>query len=254
MHGRRYRFRSADNVVEELKYIKARFPYVKEVGFEDDTFTADRDRCRQISEQIIEQKLNIRWYADTRVDLDFETMKIMKEAGCRLLIAGFESGNQEILNNIKKGIKLEQSLEFMQNTRKLNILVHGCFVLGNPGETEKTMQETLEFALKLNPDTAQFFPMMVYPGTESYNLAKKNNEIKETNFNNWLNEGMHKSVVDSNTLKSVTVTNFCNEARRRFYLRPKYILNKMLQSLLNPYELRRNIKAFKTFSTHLFKH
>jgi len=253
MHGRRYRFRSVENVMEELKFIKSRLPMVKEIGFEDDTFTADKNRCIKICERIISEELNINWYADARADLDFETMELMKKAGCRLLIAGFESGNQKILNNIKKGITLSQSIEFMRNARKLNMLVHGCFVLGNPGETEETMQETIDFAIKLNPDTAQFFPMIIYPGTESYGIAEKNNQIKVNKFDDWLKDGLHRSVVDSDNLKSDAVDAYCRLARRKFYLRKNYIFYKIFQSVKNPEELKRNFKAFKTFSRHILR-
>lgn len=158
-YGRRYRLRSAENVVKEFEYIVKNFPDVKEIGIEDDTFTADLPRARKICKLLIKKGINkkVNWWANTRVNLDLKTMKLMKKAGCRLIIAGYESGVQELLNNMHKGITIEQSMKYAENSKKAGLLVHGCFMVGFPGETKETMRQTIEFAKKLKPDTAQFF-------------------------------------------------------------------------------------------------
>jgi radical SAM superfamily enzyme YgiQ (UPF0313 family) len=179
-------------------------------------------------------------------------MRLMKEAGCRLLIAGFESADQAILDRIDKGTQSEQAGQFMADARRAGLLVHGCFVLGNPGETYASMQATLEFAKKLDPDTVQFFPMIVYPGTSMYRWASENHYLRSENYNEWLMaEGLHNSVVDIPGLEGREVVQFCNYARREFYLRRNYIFRKLIQSFTSGHEAKRNIKAFRRFARHL---
>ncbi len=252
-HSRKYRFRSPANIADEFEYIKKELPEVKEIGIEDDTFTVDRLRVRDICSLLIKRDLRIPWYAATRADLDYETMRVMKEAGCRLLIAGFESGSQDILDNIHKGIKLEDMIRFSIDAKRAGIMVHGCFMIGNPGENSKSLSETLEFAKRLNCDTAQFFPLILYPGTEAYMWAKENGYLKSENFSDWLTEdGLHNTVLATESLSAKDLVDFCDYARRRFYMRPGYLLRKSFKCLTSTDELVRTYKAFKTFYKHLF--
>jgi radical SAM superfamily enzyme YgiQ (UPF0313 family) len=255
-YGRKYRLRSPENVVAEFEYIIENFPGVKEIGIEDDTFSADLDRAKKICSLLIERGINkkIRWWANTRVNLDLDTMKLMKAAGCRLVIPGYESGVQQILNNIHKGTTIEQSVEFAKNAKKAGLLVHGCFMLGLPGETEETIRKTIDFAKKLNPDTAQFFPLIVYPGTEAYEWAKRNNYLTTNDFSKWLTEeGLHNTVIQLPGLSPEDLVRYCDQARREFYFRPSYILYKIKQSLLHPTEAWRNIRSFKNLIKHLLR-
>jgi len=255
-YGRQYRLRSPENVLAEFEYIIKNFPEVKEIGIEDDTFSADPERAKKICKLLIENGINkkIKWWANTRVNLDFETMKLMKEAGCRLIIPGYESGVQQILDNIHKGITIEQSLDFAKNAKKAGLLVHGCFMLGLPGETKKTIRQTIDFAKKLNPDTAQFFPLIVYPGTEAYEWAKRNNFLTTEDFSKWLTkEGLHNTVIKLSNITSEELVKYCDQARREFYLRPSYILYKIKQSLFHPSEAWRNIRSFKSLFRHLMR-
>jgi len=256
LYGRKYRLRSAENVVEEFEYIIGNFPEVKEIGIEDDTFTADPERVRKICELLIEKGINkkIRWWANVRVNLDLRTMSLMKKAGCRLVIPGYESGVQEILNNSHKGITIEQSIEFANNTKKIGLLVHGCFIFGLPGETKGTIKKTIEFAKKLNPDTAQFFPLIVYPGTEAYEWAKKNGYLITEDYTKWLTpQGMHRTVINLPGLTSKELVEICNHARKEFYLRSGYIFYKIKQSLLHFEEAKRNLKTTRIFFKHIFQ-
>lgn len=254
MYGHMFRHRSPENVVEEFKYIKENFPQVKEIFIEDDTFTVNRTYCRKVCELLIKENLNMTWTANSRADVDFETLRLMKETGCRLLCIGVESGNQRILDNINKKLKLEQVEEFMKNARKAKILVHACFMVGNPGETKDTMKETLDFAKKLKPDTAQFFPLMVYPGTEAFEWAKGHGYLTTTNYSQWLTEsGLHNCIVSTPMVSNQELVAFCDQARRSFYLRPAYILSKISQVIFHPSEAVRIVKAAKTFFRHLFK-
>jgi radical SAM superfamily enzyme YgiQ (UPF0313 family) len=178
----------------------------------------------------------------------------MKKAGCRLLCVGFESADQQILNNIHKGTKIETIRQFMKDTKKAEILVHGCFMLGNQGETKETIMKTIEFAKELNPDTAQFFPIMVYPGTETYDWAKEKGYLLSEDYRRWVNEaGMHNCMVSRPGLSNAELVAMCNLARKEFYMRPKYILSKIMQGITHPSELPRIMKAGKTFFKYLFR-
>jgi len=253
-YGRKYRLRSPENVVSEFEYIVENFPEVKEIGIEDDTFSADLERVRRICRLLVERGLHkkIKWWANTRVNLDFETMKLMKEAGCRLVIPGYESGVQQILDNMHKGITVEQSAEFTRNAKKAGLLIHGCFMLGLPSETKKTIRQTIDFAKKLNPDTAQFFPLMVYPGTEAYEWAEKNKYLATTDFSKWVTEnGLHNTVLKLPELPAEDIIKYCDQARREFYLRPAYIFYKIKQSIMHPSEAFRNVRSFKSLFRHL---
>lgn len=256
IHGHNYRVRSAQNVVDEFEYIVSNFPDVKEVVIEDDTFTIDKQRTQEICRLLIQKEINkkIQWLCNARVTLDFETMKLMKQAGCSLIIPGIESGSQELLNNMKKGTTIKQIEEYVQNAKKAGLLIHACYMVGNKGETRETMEQTLKFAIKLDTDTAQFYTLHPYPGTEAYNWAVQAGYLKNDNFENWIKEdGTHNCVINLDNISSKELVEFCDYARKKYYLRPKYILRKGWQSLTNKDELIRNIKGFKNIAPKLFK-
>lgn len=256
MHGHKYRDRSPENVVNEFEYVAKNFKDIKEIVIEDDTFTADKNRVKKICNLLIEKKLNkrFRWLCNARVNtLDLETMKIMRKAGCRLIIPGIESGNQQILNNIKKGTKLEQFYSYTKNAKKAGLKIHACYMVGNAGETKQTMQETLNLALKLNTDTAQFFPLIPYPGTEAYGWAVKNGYIT-LNYDDYLNsDGTHNTVLNEPGLSAKEMVDFCNYARKKYYLRPRYILHRIASGLTDFEDLKRSLKAFGKLKNYLFK-
>jgi len=252
--GRGFRARSAENVVAEMEYIVENFPQAKAIFFEDDTMTVNKNRCKELSELILKKKIKISWTANARVGLDYETMRIMKEAGCRSFCVGFESGSQKILDNMKKKSKLEEMELFMKNAKKAGVLIHGCFMAGLPGETKETLQETLELSKRLNPDTVQFYPVMVYPGTEAFAWYKEKGLIQTSDFSQWLTqEGLHNTVVSTEELSSADLVKFCDAARRSFYLRPSYLLYKLVQMILHPKEIKRTLKSARVFSKYLIK-
>ncbi len=257
MHGHKYRARSPENVVAEFEYIAENFPDVKEVVIEDDTFTIGKERLSAICNLLIQKKLNkrLRWLCNARVNtLDLEIMKLMKRAGCRLIIPGIESGNQQILDNIKKGTKVEQYLPYVKNAKKAGLLIHACYMVGNQGETKETMQDTLKLALRLNTDTAQFFPLIPYPGTEAYEYNKKMGYLTVGSYEHYCSEdGTHNTVLSLPNLSTQEMVDFCNYARKKFYLRPSYILHRLRVGLTNPDDLKRSIKAFGKLKKYLFK-
>ena len=254
MHGHAFRARTAENVVAEFEYIAKNFPEVKEVVIEDDTFTANKKRVLEVCSLLVERKLNkrLRWLCNARVNLDLETMKAMKKAGCRLIIPGIESGSQEILDNIKKGTKVEQFYSYVANAKKAGLLIHACYMVGNKGETKETMQATLELALKLNTDTAQFFPLIPYPGTEAYDWAYSNGYIELDYEKYCLPDGTHNTVLSLPHLSAQEMVDFCNMARKKYYLRPRYILHRLRVGLTDFSDFKRSLKAFGKLKQYLF--
>ncbi len=254
MFGKAYRKRSAENLYKECEYIKKNFPKVKEILIDDDNFSVNQQNVQDFCKLMIENKLGLKWVVQCRVNLSYDTMVLMKKAGCRLVVVGYESGSQRVLDGMHKGITIEQSRKFNDAAKKAGMRVHGCFMVGNPGETKDTMMETLRFAKSLRMDTAQFFPLIVYPGTEAWTWAKQNNYITAKSYNEWLTpEGMHNCVLSTPELTNKELVEFCNYARKKFYLRPKYIFMKAGECLTNKDDFVRTFKSFKTFAKYLFK-
>lgn len=240
LHERKFRPRSAENVVKEFLYIRDNFPDVKQIGIEDDTFTIDKKRVIKICNLLIKKKITIPWYCNTRATTDFETLEKMYQAGCKLVIVGLESGDQQVLNNMKKGITLEQSNEFVKNCKKIGLRIHACFMAGNPGDTKETLEQNLKLAKKLNCDLTQFFPIIVYPGTEAYEWAKKNKYLNTKKFSNWgTKTGDYRCVVDLPDLTGERLTQICNQQYKSYIFTPKFIFSQ----LKSPESYIRNIRG-----------
>lgn len=255
MHGHRYRLRSAENVVDEFQYIADNFPDVKEVVIEDDTFTIDKRRVATICEMLIEHGLSkkLRWLCNARVNLDYDTMVLMRKAGCHLIIPGIESGSQEILDNIRKGTTLEQVERYMADAKRAKIKVHACYMVGNRGETRETMQQTLDLAMRLKADTAQFYPLLPFPGTEAYRWAKENDYIRGDYSDYVKEDGTINALLELPGLTAEEMVSFCDDARKRYYWRPGYILHRLCVGLTDPEDLKRSIKAFGRIKDFLIK-
>jgi hopanoid biosynthesis associated radical SAM protein HpnJ len=173
--GHRWRLRSTDDIAREVAYAKDAFPYVKEIFFDDDTFNYQKARTIELCKKL--KPLNFTWSCTSRVTTDYDTLKAMKDSGCRLLIVGYESGDQQILKNIKKGATIDMALRFTDNCKKLGLVVHGDFIIGLPGETRESIRKTIDFAKRLDTETIQVSLAHPYPGTEFYDYVKKNNLI-----------------------------------------------------------------------------
>jgi len=167
--GHRYRTRSVANVLEEAALVRELFPQVKELFFDDDTFTDDRGRAVEIARGL--SRLGIRWSCNAKANVPRETLQALADNGLRLLLVGYESGSQEILVNIKKGLRVDRARQFAADCRDLGITVHGTFILGLPGETRETIEETIRFAREVNPHTIQVSVAAPYPGTEMHRQA-----------------------------------------------------------------------------------
>jgi hopanoid biosynthesis associated radical SAM protein HpnJ len=170
--GHRYRTKSVGAVLDEAAMAKDLFPQMKELFFDDDTFTDDRRRAEEIATGL--GQLGLTWSCNAKANVPRETLKVMRDNGLRLLLVGYESGDQRILINIKKGLRVERARQFAADCRDLGITVHGTFILGLPGETKETIQETIAFAREVNPHTIQVSVAAPYPGTELYRQAKEN--------------------------------------------------------------------------------
>jgi radical SAM superfamily enzyme YgiQ (UPF0313 family) len=160
--------------------------------------------------------------------IDAKMLKAMKEAGCDLIVYGVESGSQEILNNMKKGITLGRIREIIKETKRNKIRVHATFMFGAPGETKETIRKTIDFAKELDPDTAQFPICMPYPGTEFFGMAVKNNWLKIKNWYDFYS-ATNKAVVEYDELTKGDLENAVKTAYKEFYLRPNYIIKQVLK-------------------------
>jgi radical SAM superfamily enzyme YgiQ (UPF0313 family) len=255
MHGNRYRFRSPNNVVDEIEYDIKLCPKVLEGGeffFEDDTFTVNKERTIKICEEIIKRNLKITFSVNARIDsFDLDMFRIMKKAGCRELLVGFESADQKILDNVNKNIKVEQMKEFMKFAHTADLEVHGCFVFGLPGETKETIQKTTDFALSLGLTTIQFSAAVSFPGTEYYDVCKKNGWLKSEDWRQWLKEGEQATVINYENLTSREIDQYVDLALKRFYLRPEYLFNFIFKNR-NLSDLYRKLRGGLNFFSYLF--
>ena len=169
--GQRYRTRSASHVAEEMAQAARLFPQVREFFFDDDTFTDDLPRAEAIARLL--GPLGITWSVNAKANVPYETLKVLKDNGLRLLLVGYESGSQAILNNVKKGVRLDTARRFTREAKALGITIHGTFILGLPGETRETIAETIRFAREIDPDTIQVSLAAPYPGTALYDEARR---------------------------------------------------------------------------------
>lgn len=222
--GRKYRVRSVKSVINEFEYIKNELPEVKEIFIEDDSFTIDKKRILKFCDELIERDIQIVWSCQSRAELDYKTMKKMKEAGCRLLDVGYESGSDEILKNIKKGVTVHQLKEFTTDAKKAGLKILADFVIGFPGETEETAKQTINFIKEIKPDILQVAVATPMPGTEFYNYCKDHDFILIDDLRESLDEsGFQKCVISYPSLNSDEITCYVDEALKGYYLNISYI-------------------------------
>ncbi len=255
MHGNRVRLRSPGSVVDEMEYDIELCPQVAQGGeffFEDDTFTLVKSNAMAICEEILTRGLKITFSVNARTDTaDEELFRLMKRAGCRELLVGFESGDSEILSAIQKKETVEDSVRFMELARKTNIDVHGCFVLGLPGETEQSMEKTIQFALNLGLHTVQFSAAVPYPGTTYFDYCRENGLLNTEKWDEWLAEGEQAGVIDYPGLGRDAVREAVDGGLRRFYFRPAYMIKFLLQTRSRT-DLYRKLRGAKNFLSYLW--
>ena len=261
--GHIMRYRSVNNVADEFDFIAKELPEIKSIMLEDDTFIINKKRTLELAEELVKRGNRIPYDSNCRADLiaDDNFYKTLRKSGARLFCVGFESGDVNVIKHIAKNNNpkndsgyIDNAEKFVRQCNKNGIMVHGCFMVGNLNETKESMKKTLDFAIKVMPDTAQFFPIMVYPGTSAYEEAKQKGLLIDEDYSKWLtDDGLHNSRVNLPNVTYKELVEFCDFARRKFYLNIKYLLKKLIQSLKSFDEFQRNLKGFKTLSKYLFK-
>ncbi|MDB5839484.1 MAG: Radical domain protein [Herminiimonas sp.] len=251
--GHRYRTRSPKSVIEEVKWIKENMPEVKEIMFDDDTFTDFKPRAEEIARGL--GKLGVTWSCNAKANVPYSTLKIMKENGLRLLLVGYESGDDQILLNIKKGLRTDIARRFSDDCHKLGIMVHGTFILGLPGETQETIAKTIAFAKEINPHTIQVSLAAPYPGTRLYEQAIQNNWISPDKTINLVNEkGVQLAAISYPHLSKEEIYHGVELFYKSFYFRPRKIweiVSEMLGSWdMTKRRLREGVEFFRFLRAH----
>lgn len=233
--GHAWRVRSADNVAREIKRGLEHFPQMKEFFFDDDTFNIRKDRVLEICAKF--KALKFQWSSTARVHSDYETLKAMADAGARLFIVGFESGDAQILKNIKKGATPEMGRTFAKNCKKVGIKVHGDFIIGLPGETKETIQATIDYAKELDCETIQVALAHAFPGTELHNYLSENNFLTAEALAD--NSGHQLPHIQYPGLNREEMMDGVNRFYDSYYFRPKVAWRIVREALWDGNERKR---------------
>lgn len=244
--GRKFRFRSAQNVVDEVEYLIEKFK-AKEIHIWDDNFTVKKDRVFQIRDEIKRRNIKIKFAFPNglRVDSVNESiLKALKDMGTYSVAFGVESGDQRILDRIKKNIRLEQVERAFKLAKKVKIETWAFFMLGLPGEDEESIKNTINFAKKIDPDVVKFHILKPFPGTEVYNDFLEQGLILDRNFDNY---GIHTPPVHRlPNLSAEDILEWQKQAYQKFYFRPSILLEQMLR-LKSFNRIKLNVLAAKNF-------
>ncbi len=244
LSGHPWRKRSTDDVAREMAKAKEYWPNVREFFFDDDTFNIQKARTIELCTKL--KPLNLTWSCTSRVTTDYETLKAMKEAGCRLLIVGYESGDQQILKNIKKGATVERARQFTKDCHKLGLVIHGDFIMGLPGETHETINNTIRFAKELDVETIQVSVAHAYPGTELFEYAMKNGFMVAGE--KMLDDAGHQLAhIQYPGLPADEILSAVHRFYDEYYFRPKAVFRILRKAAFNGVERRRLYKEAKTF-------
>jgi hopanoid biosynthesis associated radical SAM protein HpnJ len=238
--GHRYRVRSPASVEAEMARAKLLFPEVREFFFDDDTFTDDLPRAEEIARRL--GRLGLTWSCNAKANVPRRTLEILRDNGLRLLLVGYESGSQAILNNVRKGLRLDVAREFTRNARRLGIAIHGTFILGLPGETADTIQETIRYACEIEPDTIQVSLAAPYPGTELYRQAQEQGWLPGAAGDLVSREGVQVTALQYPGLARSEIFDSVEAFYRRFYFRPRKIVAMVGGMLRDPALMRRRLR------------
>ena len=250
--GHKYRTRSVEHVIEEIRWAKAAMPQVKEFFFDDDTFTDDLPRAEAIAREL--GKLGVEWSCNAKANVPRETLKVLRDNGLRLLLVGYESGNQQILHNIKKGMRVEVARRFTQDCHDLGVTIHGTFIMGLPGETKETIQETIRFAREINPHTLQVSIAAPYPGTFLYKQAMENGWLGNTDQELVDDHGVQIAALNYPHLSHTEIFHSVEEFYRRFYVRAPKIASIVGEMLMSREMLTRRLREAVEFFAFLREH
>jgi hopanoid biosynthesis associated radical SAM protein HpnJ len=243
--GHHYRVRSADSVEAEMTLAKQCFPHVREFFFDDDTFTDDLPRAEEIARRL--GRLGLTWSCNAKAIVPRKTLEIMRANGLRLLLVGYESGNQQILNNIKKGVRLDIARRFSRDAKELGITIHGTFILGLPGETPETIRETIRYACEIEPETIQVSLAAPYPGTELYRQALEQGWLRYERGELVDDHGIQTAALNYPGLSSSMIFNSLDEFYRKFYFRPRKMFSLFGGMLRDPQVMKRRVREGAEF-------
>lgn len=252
--GREHRVRSVENIVNEFEYIINELPEVKEIFLEDDTFTINKKRIKEVCSEIKQRGLDIIWSCNARANLNYESMKTMKEAGCRLLDVGYESGSDTILKNIKKGITTKDSRKFTKDARKAGLMILADVIIGMPGEIKETAEETIRFVKEVKPNMVQFSVATPIPGTEFYNWVKENKFLLVDDLEESLdNDGFQKCIVSYPDFTKEDIESYVDRGLKEYYLSASYIPVAMSSVFRKNglHELNGMIKSARVFMKYM---
>jgi hopanoid biosynthesis associated radical SAM protein HpnJ len=238
--GHRYRTRSVGHVIDELIWARKAFPQVKEFFFDDDTLTDNIPRVEALAREI--GKLGIVWSCNAKGNVPRETLKVLKDNGLRLLLVGYESGNQKILHNIKKGMRVDVAKRFTKDCHDLGIVIHGTFILGLPGETKETIEETMRFAAEINPHTIQVSLAAPYPGTFLYKQALENRWLVDENAELLTERGTQVASLNYPHLSHSEIFQSVDDFYKRFYFRAPKIAEIMGEMIRSPEMMKRRLR------------
>ncbi|MBV9694317.1 MAG: hopanoid biosynthesis associated radical SAM protein HpnJ [Alphaproteobacteria bacterium] len=238
--GHRYRTRSVGHVIEEIAWAKKAFPEVKEFFFDDDTFTDNLPRAEAIAKEL--GKLGVTWSCNAKANVPRESLKVMRENGLRLLLVGYESGNQQILHNIKKGMRIEVAERFTKDCHDLGVTIHGTFILGLPGETVETIEETVRFANRINPHTIQVSLAAPYLGTFLFDQAVKNGWLDADNAELVDENGIQIAPLHYPHLSHQQIYDSLESFYRRFYFRGNKIASIVGEMVRSPQMMKRRLR------------
>jgi hopanoid biosynthesis associated radical SAM protein HpnJ len=243
LSGHRWRLRSADDIAAEVQYVLKELPHIKEIFFDDDTFNYRKERTLEVCAKL--KPLNFTWSCTSRVTTDYDTLKGMKEAGCRLLIVGYESGDPQILKNIKKGATIQMAERFTENCRKLGLVIHGDFIVGLPGETHESIRKTIDFAKKLDNETIQVSIAHPYPGTEFHTYAQNNGLISLGNIVDERGNQLPKVVYEN--LNEAELMDWVERFYSEYYFRPKVVWRMVRKVIFNSHDRKRLMKEAREY-------
>jgi len=238
--GHRYRVRSVGHVIDELKWAASAFPQVKEFFFDDDTLTDNLPRVEALAREI--GKLGLTWSCNAKANVPYQTLKVMKDNGLRLLLVGYETGNQQILYNIKKGMRVDVARRFTKDCHDLGIVIHGTFILGLPGETKETIEETIRFAKEVNPHTIQVSLAAPYPGTFLYNQARENNWLHHEDEELLTDLGTQIAPISYPHLTHTEIFESVEAFYKQFYFRAPKIAAIVGEMLRSPEMMKRRLR------------
>ena len=247
--GHAYRTRSVESVLAECANLRRLFPDMKELFFDDDTFTADPVRAMEIARGL--GRLGICWSANARGNADRATLQVLRDNGLRLFVVGYESGNEQILKNIKKGVSAERARRFTRDCHDLGILIHGTFILGLPGETRETIQQTIRFAQELQPETLQVSLASPYPGTAMYDWVLDRQYLTVDSLVD--ETGYQKCTISYPEVSADEIFRSVETFYRRYYFSRRYIWKSMKRMASDPHEAKRMLLEGKQFLGAMLK-